>query len=92
MGSKGCRHSFKNIFVKVFMDQSLKDKNNFHPWKGVATQLLSSVGGESVFHSNLKLLPQYSCNVKKLSSFYKGLYTPGKLCALTEKEISIIRR
>ena len=62
----------------------MNDKKNFHPWKEVATQLLSSVGGESVFHSNLKLSPQYSCNVKKLSSFTKALYMPGKLCALTE--------
>ena len=63
----------KIFSLKFSWIKSLKDKNNFHPWKEVATQLLSSVGGESVFHSNLKLSPQYSCNVKRLSSVYKGL-------------------
>ena len=67
--------------LKFSWIRSLKDKNNFHCWKEVADQLLSLVGGESVFHSNLILSPQYSCNVKKFGSFYKDLvYAWETLC------------
>ena len=61
--------------------KSLKGRRNFRPWKEVANQLLSSVGGESLFHSHLKLSPQHSCNVKKLGSFYKDhVYAWETLC------------
>ena len=36
----------KIFSLKFSWIKSLKDKNNFHPWKKVATQLLLSVGGE----------------------------------------------
>ena len=75
----------KIFSLKFSWIKSLKDKKNFHPWKQVATQLLSSVGGESVFHSNLKLSPQYSCNVKKLSSFYKGLVYAWEILCIDRK-------
>ena len=60
--------SLKFIWIKA-----LKDRENFHPWKLVASHLLSSVGGEFVFHANLKLSPQYKGKVKQLSPFYREL-------------------
>ena len=53
--------------------KALKDRENFHPWKIVASHILSPVGGESVFHAKFKLSPQYKGKVKQLSSFYKEL-------------------
>ena len=43
------------IFSLKFMwIKAVKDRENFHPWKLVASYLLSPVGRESVFHANLK--------------------------------------
>ena len=53
--------------------KALKDRENFHLWKLVASHLLSPVGGESVFHANHKLSPQYKGKVKQLSSIYREL-------------------
>ena len=53
--------------------KALKDRENFHPWKLVASHLLLPVGGESVSHGNLKLSPQYKVKVKQLNSFYREL-------------------
>ena len=77
--------------------KALKDRENFHPWKLVASHLLSPVGGESVFHANLKLSPQYKGKVKQLSSFYRelvyawetlnnGAWVPPPLTPLTNPE------
>ena len=48
------------------MDQSYQGKL-------VASQLLSPVGGESIFHAILKLSLQYKSKVKHLTSFYREL-------------------
>ena len=63
----------KIFSLKFMWIKALKDRENFHPWKLVASHLLSSVGGEFVFHANLKLSPQYKGKVKQLSPFYREL-------------------
>ena len=63
----------KIFSLKFTWIKAIKDRENFHLWKLVASHLLSPVGGESVFHANLKLSPQYKSKVKHLSSFYREL-------------------
>ena len=53
--------------------KAIKDRENFHLWKLVASHLLSPVRRESVFHANLKLSPQNKSEVKHLSSFNREL-------------------
>ena len=50
----------------------LKDPN-FHPWKAVASYLLSSVGGNTIFHQNLFLSDTFKQKVNKLSQLYNEL-------------------
>ena len=61
----------KIFSLKFMWIKALKNRKNFHPWKFLASHLPSPVGGESVFHANLKLSPQYKGKVKQLSSFYR---------------------
>ena len=63
----------KIFSIKFRWIKALKDSYNFHPWKLAASQLLSPVGGESVFHENLKLSAQFKGKVKQLRSFYREL-------------------
>ena len=50
----------------------LKD-SNLHPWKAVASCLVSSVGGDTIFHQNLFLSDTFKQKVNKLPQFYSEL-------------------
>ena len=47
--------------------------DDFHPWKSVANHLYQSLGGVSVFHSNLQLSASCSATVSGLPIFYQEL-------------------
>ena len=72
-GSKNVDIPSKIFSLKSMWIKAIKDRENFHPWKLVASHLLSPVEGESVFHANLELSPQYKGKVKQLISFYEEI-------------------
>ena len=59
--------SLKSMWIK-----RLKD-SNFRPWKAVASCLLSSVGGDTIFNQNLLLSDTFEQKVNKLPQFYNEL-------------------
>ena len=61
--------SLKFMWIKRLND------SNFHPWKAVASCLLSLVGGDTIFHQNLSLSDTFKCKVNKLQQFYNQLVT-----------------
>ena len=62
----------KIVSLKISWVRQLKD-SNFHPWKVLANHLLSPVGGEAVFHTNLCLLERFRQIPNDLPLFYKEL-------------------
>ena len=58
--------------LKLMWIKRLKD-SKFHPWKAVASYLLSSVGGDTMFQQNLFLSETFKQKVNKLSQFYNEL-------------------
>ena len=62
----------KLLSIKLTWIKRLKDPNS-HPWKVVANQLLSQVGGDAIFHINLCLSDNFKQQVNKLPLFYKKL-------------------
>ena len=59
---------------------------NFHPWKAVASCLLSPVGGDTIFHQNLFLSDTFKHKVNKLPHFYNQLVTFWEKCSECENE------
>ena len=59
------------LSFKIWVRQ-LKDFN-FHPWKVLANYLLSSIGGEAIFHTNLCLSERFRQRTNDLPLFYKKL-------------------
>ena len=51
-------------YLKFMWIKRLND-SNFHPWKAVASCLLSSVGGDTRFHQNLFLSDTFKQKVNK---------------------------
>ena len=62
----------KLLSLKYIWTKRLKDPNS-HPWKVVANQLLSQVGGDAIFHTNLCLSDNLKQQTNKLPLFYKEL-------------------
>ena len=62
----------KLLSLKFIWIKRLKDPNS-HPWKVVANQLLSQVGGDAIFHTNLCLSDNFKQQANKLPLFYKEL-------------------
>ena len=58
--------------LKFMWIKRLKD-SNFHPWKAIASYLLSTVGGDTICHQNLFLSDTFKQKVNKLSQFYSEL-------------------
>ena len=56
--------SLKFMWIKRLND------SNFHPWIAAASCLLSSVGGDTIFHQNLFLSDTFKYKVNKLPQFY----------------------
>ena len=48
----------------------LRDTTDFHPWKVLANLILKSVGGSSIFHSNLSLSKLTKQRIEQLPLFY----------------------
>ena len=66
--------SLKFMWIKRLND------SNFHPWKAVASYLLSSVGGDTIFHQNLFLSDTFKHKVNKLPQFCNcTYYSMGKI-------------
>ena len=63
----------KIFSLKFRWINAFKDRENFHPWKLVASQLLPPVAEEYVSHANLKLSLRHKGKVKQLNSFYRDL-------------------
>ena len=62
----------KIISLKILWVRQLKD-SNFHPWKVLANHLLSPVGGEAFFRTNLCLSEKFRQRTNDLPLFYKEL-------------------
>ena len=62
----------KILSLKILWVRQLKD-SNFHPWKVLANHLLSPVGGEAIFHTNLCLSKRFRQRTNDLPLFYKEL-------------------
>ena len=60
----------KILSLKILWIRQLKD-SNFHPWKVLANHLLSPVGGEAIFHTNLCLSERFRQRTDNLRLFYK---------------------
>ena len=60
------------LALKILWVRQLKD-SNFHPWKVLANHLLSPVGGEAIFHTNLCLSERFRQRTNDLKLFYKEL-------------------
>ena len=60
-------YALKFIWIKKLLD------NDFHPWKSMADHLYQSLGGVSVFHSNLQLSASCSTELSGLPIFYQEL-------------------
>ena len=60
--------SLKFIWIKKMLDTK-----NFHPWVGVAENILRKVGGVNVFQSNLSVAPSRLNSFKRIPVFYKEL-------------------
>ena len=57
----------KFIWIKKLLD------DDFHPWKSTANHLYQSLGGASVFQSNLQLSQSCSAAISGLPIFYQEL-------------------
>ena len=62
----------KILPFKISWVKQLKD-SNFHPWKVLSNYLLSPVGGEAIFHTNLCLSEKFRQKTNDLPLFYKEL-------------------
>ena len=62
----------KILSLEILWVRQLKD-SNFHPWKVLANQLLSPVGGEAIFHTKLCLSERFRQRTNELPLFYKEL-------------------
>ena len=62
----------KLLSLKFIWIKRLKDPNS-HPWKAVANQLLSQVGGDAIFDTNLCFSDNFKQQANKLPLFYKEL-------------------
>ena len=61
----------KLLSLKFIWIKRLKDPNS-HPWKVVANQLLSQVGGDAIFHTNLCLPDNFKQEANKYLCFTKS--------------------
>ena len=57
------------FFTKVQVDQGFQGQGKFSSIEISCKPVTVIIEGESVFHANLKLPPQYKSTVKQLSSF-----------------------
>ena len=62
----------KLLSLKFLSIKRLNDSNSY-PWKVVANQLLSRVGGDAIFDTNLCLSDNFKQQVNELPLFYKEL-------------------
>ena len=60
--------SLKSIWIRKLLDET-----NFHPWHEVAKVILSDLGGEKIFQTNLSLEQSNKAICNKLPKFYKEL-------------------
>ena len=60
----------KILSLKILWVRQLKD-SNFHPWKHLANHLLSPLGDETIFHTNLCLSERFRQRTNDLPLFYK---------------------
>ena len=56
--------------LKFSWIKRLRDTTDFHPWKVLANLILKSVGGSSIFHSNLSLSKLTKQRIEQLPLFY----------------------
>ena len=59
----------KILSLKILWVRQLKD-SNFHPWKVLANHLLSPVGGEAIFHTNLIYAFQKGSDKERMNCHY----------------------
>ena len=68
------------------------DKSNFHPWKVIANEILTTVGGCDILHTNLSLSSETRKEIHNLPSYYKyliNLFTKfADIDVLSNKEIN----
>ena len=55
------------------MVRKLLDETNFHQWQEVTKVILSDLGAEKIFHTNLSLEQSSKAICNKLRKFYKEL-------------------
>ena len=69
-GLKDIDLTFKLESLKFSWIKRLRDTTDFHPWKVLAYLILKSVGGNSIFHSNLSLSKLTKQRIEQLPLFY----------------------
>ena len=62
----------KILSLEISWVRQPKD-SDFHPWRVLANRLLSPVGGEAIFHTNLCLSERFRQRTNDLPLFYKEL-------------------
>ena len=71
-GLKAVDNDAKLLSLKFLWIKRLKDPD-LHPWKVTANQLLSQVGGDTIFHTNLCPSNNLKQQLNELPLFYKEL-------------------
>ena len=69
-GLKDIDSTSKLESLKFSWIKRLMDTTDFHPWKVLADLILKSVGGSSIFHSNLSLAKLTKQRIEHLPLFY----------------------
>ena len=81
LGVKEVDIDAKILSLKISWVRQLKD-SNFHPYKVLVSRLLSPVGGEAIFHTNL-------CLSENQRLYHMNL-VQSPLCSLCKREIDSI--